>query len=126
MGSDFAKASFEKPNTITVAPTWVHSGWWPQACEEARGRWLNHLVATARRELVRGIEAGDTARAMDVLEKFDPDFRPHPKRVEVVGMLSFIQGLAPDEVYRVRGLPEADRRTEMLRLAAEAGLQVVD
>ena len=105
---------------------WVHSEWWPEACAEAKGRWLNHLEAESRRTLMRAIVDGDADKALGVLQQLDPTFRPHAKRIEVVGLVAFVQGMPDDEVRRIKALPEADRPGEIQRLALESGLQLVD
>ena len=104
---------------------WIHSEWWLQACAEAQDRWRNHVVVESRRTLMRSIKGGNVDKAMDVLKQFDPEFRPRPKEVRVVGLLAFIQELPNDEVSRVMAMPEAERRIEVGRLASTAGLQLV-
>ena len=105
---------------------WVLSDWWPDACAEAKGRWLHHLESESRRTLMRAIVGGDADKALGVLQQLDPTFRPHAKRIEVVGLVAFVQGMPDDEVRRIKALPEDDRPGEIQRLALESGLQLVD
>ena len=71
---------------------------------------------------MRPIKGGDADLALEVLRQFDPAFRVRPKRVEVVGMLAFVQGMPDAEVQRVMELPEGERRTELDRLAGHVGI----
>ncbi|GMV06733.1 MAG: hypothetical protein AMXMBFR53_30080 [Gemmatimonadota bacterium] len=103
---------------------WVQSEWWPKACAEANRRWLQHLTLEARRTLIRVVRGGDAQKALEVLQQFDPDFRPRPKEVRVLTVLAFVEQLADDEVRRVMGLPEVERRQELLQLAKQAGVEL--
>ncbi len=63
---------------------WEISDWWPDACEEASGRWLSHLVSTARVSLARGV-AVNPGLAMTVLERVDARLAPAAQRHEHSG-----------------------------------------
>lgn len=104
---------------------WVISPWWPDACAEANRRWLQHLTLEARRTLIRSVQSGDGRLAMEVLQQFDPDFRPRPKQVHVLGVLAFVEQLPDDAVRRIMGLPEEERRGELVKLATEAGVELL-
>jgi hypothetical protein len=104
---------------------WVHSDWWPEACVAAKKRWLNHLTAEAQRTIMRAIRDKDDARtAWDVLQQFDDDFRPRPKEIRVLGMLAFVEQLADETVRHIMGMPEAERRGELVKLAQESGVEL--
>lgn len=104
---------------------WIHSDWWPRACAEAKTRWLNHLTAEARRTLMRAIRDKDDARtAWDVLQQFDDDFRPRPKEVRVLGVLAFVEQLSDDLVRHIMGMPQEQRRGELVKLAKESGVEL--
>jgi hypothetical protein len=103
---------------------WVISPWWPDACAEAKQRWLSHLTLESMRTLIRKVSEGDADKAWDVLQQFDDDFRPRPKEVRVLGVLAFVEQLADETVRHIMGMPEAERRGELVKLAQESGVEL--
>ena len=101
---------------------WILSEWWDRAVTEARSRWLNHTVAAARRSLTRLVEDGNPTITMEVLRQFDPDFAPRPKEVRVLSVLAFVEQLPDAQVQQLMGLPEAERKSRLLRLAEQNGV----
>ena len=47
------------------------SDWWPQACGEAVGRWMQQLEIEARTTVMTAVREGDVTTAMKVLERLD-------------------------------------------------------
>lgn len=97
---------------------WEGCPWWPQAREEARSRWCNDLVDASRARLITSIRNGDTERAVQVLERMDPDFKPMPTEIHVKGLIGVVQSLPPKEVARIAALPEPERRAHLQLLAS--------
>ena len=59
--------------------------WWPQACSEAVGRWMQQLEIEARTTVMAAVKEGDVVTAMKVLERLDPQLSPPRKRYEHTG-----------------------------------------
>ena len=47
------------------------SPWWPEACAEAVGRWMQQLEIECRITLLASIKNGDAVAALKVLERLD-------------------------------------------------------
>lgn len=99
---------------------WVKSPWWPDACREASGRWIEHLTVKAQRTLMQAISGGDADKALKVLERLMPELRPPTQDVRV-GVYGAIQQLPPDEVSRLLALPEEERQAELRRMLEPKG-----
>lgn len=99
---------------------WVKSHWWPDACREATGRWLDLLTFESMRTLMRAIAGGDADKALKVLERRLPELRPPTQDVRV-GVFGAIQQLPPDEVSRLLALPEGERQAELRRMLEPKG-----
>ena len=54
---------------------WEKSDWWPEASEEASGRWLKHLVEDSRISVLSGVKK-DPALALKIIERTDPRLAP--------------------------------------------------
>lgn len=94
---------------------WEASDWWGEACKEATGRWMVNLVQEARSTLIRAIRDGDADKALEILERMDPEFVPPPQELRV-GIVGMVAQLPRSEVERLMALPEEERREELLRL----------
>lgn len=97
---------------------WEGCPWWEQARAEARARWMNDVVDASRYTLLTSIQKGDVERAVLVLERMDPSFRPNPTELHVKGLVGVVQQLPPAEVARLAALPEPERRAQLQLLAS--------
>ena len=61
------------------------SDWWPQACGEAVGRWMQQLEIEARTTVMAAVKGGDVVTAMKVLERLDKRLAPSKQLHELAG-----------------------------------------
>ena len=47
------------------------SDWWPDACGEAVGRWMQQLAIECRTTIMAAVKAGDVVTAVKMLERID-------------------------------------------------------
>lgn len=94
---------------------WTRSDWWPEACREAEGRWLQHLEAEARRTVLRSVQAGDSSLAMRILERRDRQLAPRPQEHRI-GIFALLAQLPPSEISRLESMDDEELAEEMKRL----------
>ena len=61
------------------------SDWWPRACGEAVGRWMQQLEIEARTTVMTAVREGDVVTAMKVLERMDKRLAPPRQQHEHTG-----------------------------------------
>ena len=52
------------------------SDWWPEACGEAVGRWMQQLEIECRSTIMAAVKAGDVTTAVKMLERLDKSLAP--------------------------------------------------
>ena len=55
---------------------WELSPWWPDACGEAVGRWMQQLEIECRTTIMGAVKAGDVVTAVKMLERIDQKLAP--------------------------------------------------
>lgn len=85
-GKPQAEVAQTVSRTERTIRSWENSDWWNDAVEEARDRWLDDVMREARAALYLQLKkARDPVRAMQVLERMDPEFRPPTQQLEHSG-----------------------------------------
>ena len=87
------------------------SEWWPLACAEACGRWMQQLEIECRSTVMAAVKAGDVVTAVKMLERIDKRLAP-PRQlhgVEHSGDLTRSVREMSDEELLERGADFAHR-----------------
>lgn len=83
----------EVERTRRTIRRWENDPTWSDALTEARDRWMQDLVQEASATLITAIRNGDPVRAMQVLERLDPDLAPVAQKLEHSGEIDVPSGL---------------------------------
>ena len=105
---------------------WINSDFWPQACEEATSRWMHDLRSESKVTLLKGIRAGDTERALKILERTEPQLAPPAQQHEIfidylhrTDVVELAMGMARDVMEVVTDPVERERIAERFQMRLE-------
>ena len=105
---------------------WMNSDFWPRACEEATKRWMHDLTAASKTTLLKGIRAGDTEKALKILERTEPQLAPPAQQHEIfidymhrTDVVELARGMAMDVMEVVSDAEEREQIAERFRLRLE-------